>query len=299
MLTSWFGFLKSSSPFVRILFVVAVSVGVHFVVVLIRHLGTLLMTSEARPGLSRVRTIASLVTSFAMFTLYFFAVGLIFRELGISLKAYLASASILGLAIGFGSQGLVQDVVTGITLVFANLFDVGDMVEISGQTGIVQSLGMRFTVIENAFGARVYIPNRTIANVINYPNGYVRGIVDVTLADDPEVARQMVDALPSVVDSAFERFPGIFMTPPSMVGQIRTSSGKVYLRVKFRIWPGRGSAIEATLRPEMANALRRYDPAYADWMISVNYEIEKRANSLARRWGTRPKKPAARQPGGN
>ncbi len=63
----------------------------------------------------------------------------------LSLKTYLASASIMGLAIGFGSQGLVQDVVTGVTLVFSDLIDVGEMVEISGQTGIVRSIGMRFT----------------------------------------------------------------------------------------------------------------------------------------------------------
>src|SRR5690606_22150626 len=56
---------------------------------------------------------------------------------------YFASASVIALAIGFGSQGIVQDVVTGLTLIFSDLIDVGDMVEISGQSGVVRSISMR------------------------------------------------------------------------------------------------------------------------------------------------------------
>jgi small conductance mechanosensitive channel len=98
--------------------------------------------------------------------MYFVAVGLVLKEFGISLTAYFASATIIGLAVGFGSQGLVQDVVNGLTVVFSDLFDVGDMVEIAGQTGFVQKIGIRFTVLNNFMGAEVFIPNRTIANVV-------------------------------------------------------------------------------------------------------------------------------------
>src|SRR5687767_4431636 len=91
-------------------------------------------------------------------------------------------ASVLGLAIGFGSQGLVQDVVTGLTLIFSDLIDVGDLVEVSGQTGVVRGVTMRFVELENALGGTVFVPNRTISSVINYPRGYVRCFVDVTLA---------------------------------------------------------------------------------------------------------------------
>ena len=80
-------------------------------------------------------------------TLYFGALGLVLQELGVSLTAYLASASVLGLAIGFGSQGVVQDVVTGLTVILSDLFQVGDMVEIADKPGIVQSISMRFTTL--------------------------------------------------------------------------------------------------------------------------------------------------------
>jgi len=160
-----------SSP-VRILIVAVIMVGLHLLVILVRRLSNKWMSSKVSAKLSKSRTIGSLTASALVFLLYFSAFGIILSEFGVSLKAYLASASIMGLAIGFGSQGLVQDVVNGLTVVFSGLFDVGDMVEISGQTGTVKAFGMRFTVIENAFGAEVSIPNRTITNVVKYPRGY-------------------------------------------------------------------------------------------------------------------------------
>lgn len=80
------------------------------------------------------------------------------RDLGVSLTAYLASATILVLAIGFGSQGVVQDVVTRLTAILSDLFQVGDLVEISGPTALVQSISMRFTVLLNPYGPRLSSP---------------------------------------------------------------------------------------------------------------------------------------------
>jgi small-conductance mechanosensitive channel len=215
-------------------------------------------------------------SSIILFVTYFVAFGLILRELGLSLKAYLTSASIIGLAVGFGTQGIVQDVVTGVTMVFADLFDVGDMVEISGQTGIVRSVGMRFTELENSFGARVLIPNRTIGNVINYPKGYVRILVDITLPAESEPAQKVEARVSEVVSGAMEQYTGVLLAKPTLEGRIRTSSGKEFIRVKFRVWPGRGTAIEAGFRNELLGVIKRIVPEYEEWMVTVNYEIEKR-----------------------
>ncbi len=106
--------------------------------------------------------------------MYFFAVGLVLEEFGVNLTAYLASASIVALAISFGSQGLVQDMVIGVTLIFSDALDVGDMVEIAGTVvvvGRVEEVGLRFTKLINLFNQIVFIPNRTIANVSRFPLG--------------------------------------------------------------------------------------------------------------------------------
>lgn len=94
--------------FTGIAVMLAVVVGLHLVVVVVRRLSRKVMTMKTGAKLSKSKTIVSLATSVIVFSLYFTAIGLILRALGISLKAYLASASILGLAIGFGSQGLCR-----------------------------------------------------------------------------------------------------------------------------------------------------------------------------------------------
>jgi small conductance mechanosensitive channel len=264
----------------RILVIIAVVVGVHVAVLIIKAAGKRLMTAMPRRSFAKARSLLGLLTSIAIFILYFAAVGYVLKEFGVSLTAYLASASVLGLAVGFGSQGLVQDVVTGLTLIFSDLVDVDDMVEISGQTGIVQTIGMRFLVLKNHLGAEVFIPNRTITNVINYPRGYVRCLVDVTLSREPEIADRMEALVQSTVASAFEQFSGLFITEPSSEGRIKTSSGKVFLRIKFRIWPGRGTALETTLKQEIVQSLKELDAAYLDWMVTVNYEVEQKLGSV-------------------
>ena len=247
---------------------------------LLRRVGRPLAERRLSSRASKVATIVSLTSSIILFATYFVAFGLILRELGLSLKAYLTSASIIGLAVGFGTQGVVQDVVTGVTMVFADILDVGDMVEISGQTGLVRSVGMRFTELENSFGARILIPNRTIGNVINYPKGYIRALVDVDLPAESELAQKVEAKVSEVVSGALEQYPGILLAAPSIEGRVRTSSGKGFLRVKFRVWPGRGAAIESGLRNELLGLIKRIVPEYEDWMITVNYEIEKKHTTL-------------------
>jgi small conductance mechanosensitive channel len=250
---------------------------VHFAVVVIRRLSRAISSRERHRRYRKLRSVATLATSIAIFVLYFLAIGLILREFGVSLTAYLASASVLGLAIGFGSQGVVQDVVTGLTFIFSDLVDVGDLVEISGQTGIVRSISMRFVELQNALGASVFIPNRTINNVINYPRGYVRCIVDVTLRGDDEAKRAAEETALVLMKAAREQFAGILMTEPSNEGRKTLRSGKEILRIKFRIWPNRGQPIETSYVQELTAELKRQDPDYQQWMISVTYEVEKRA----------------------
>ena len=268
-------FQNISSP-KRVLLILLVAFGSHILVILVRAISERLMAKLSTSTYSKAKSVLSLVTSTLVSILYFGALGLILKEFGVPVAAYLASASVVGLAIGFGSQGIVQDVVTGITLIFSDLIDVEDMVEISGQTGIVRKIGLRFTVLENALGATVFIPNRTIANVINYPRGYVRCLTDIVLSRHPDVAAQMIERLTAIFSSTREQFPGIFITPPSIKGRIKTSTGKEFLRVKFRIWPGRGGTIETSVKREIIENLKQIDSTYADWMVTVDYEVEEK-----------------------
>jgi len=267
--------INSESLGGRILTIIFISVGAHILVIIIKRLSRFFFKSMAEKSGAKVMSAVSLLTSIIVFMIYFLAIGYILKSLGISLTAYMASASVIGLAVGFGSQGMVQDIVTGFTLIVSNLIDIGEMVEINGQIGIVHSIGMRFVVIRNAVGAEIYFPNRNINIVINYTKGYVKCVVDIRLPENPEVRSPFDDLVKKSVKSVYEKYPNILIGSPLKEKTVKTSTGKEYKRIIFRIWPGRGAPIESTFRQELIQELKTVDPGYADWMVSINYEIEK------------------------
>lgn len=264
----------------RIVLVLAIAAAAHICVLSIRHLAQRLLSAEAMLHWTKLRTIMGLLTSALVFTLYFAAVGLVLHEFGVSLTAYLASASVLGLAIGFGSQGVVQDVVTGLTVILTDLFQVGDLVEISGQTGLVQGITMRFTILLSPLGAQVYIPNRTLANVIVYPRGYVRCYADISLSAQQDTAEQMQKKVEAITRGFIQQFPGILRQKPEISAPDTMPSGRVFMRVKFRIWPGRSQPIENAYRQEIVQTLKTLDPGYAEWMVSINNEVSEKPVSV-------------------
>ena len=275
--------LPEDSAGLRILIFLAGAVAVHVIVIALRRATEFVVTLEQLERRPKVRSIVGLATSTAIFTIYFTAIGFALGELGISLKAYFASATVIGLAVGFGSQGLVQDIVTGLTLVFSDLIDIDDMVEISGQTGRVKSIGMRFVVLENTMGALVYIPNRSIGNVINYPKGYIRCLIDITLPESESGRKWIEEVCAERLVNVTEQHPGILLASPSIDGVRNTSRGKAYLRLKLRIWPGRGAPFETVFKAELVRAIQENDPAFTEWMITVLFETERSKPALKKR----------------
>jgi small conductance mechanosensitive channel len=278
---SWLGDL--SLPW-RLAVFAGLAIATHLLVIVVRQFANHVLLNQPARRHQKLRSIATLGTSAVVFTLYFLAIGLILREFGVSLTAYLASASVVGLAIGFGSQGIVQDVVTGLTFIFSDLVDVGDLVEVSGQTGIVKAITMRFVELENAMGALVFIPNRTISNVTNYPRGYIRCIVDITLRGD-EASRKAIEATAvRLMNLVGQQFPGILMSEPSSEGRIKFDAGKEILRIKFRIWPNREQPIEKTYFQELVAEITQLDPDYRPWMVAISYEVERRSARPTPSW---------------
>lgn len=237
-------FVADLPPVLRILIILLLAVLAHFGVRALRALGQWILTPRGDPKDAFARrfpkgaTIITIAVSALTFTFYFLAIGLIFKEFGISLTAYLASASVIGLAVGFGSQGLVQDVVIGLTLIFTDVLDVGDMVDISGQTGRIERIGLRFTTLVNLLEQRVYVPNRNITQINRYRNGYVRAYVDVQL---PEAVMpdEAVSRIPPIARGMRTQYEAIVLTEPEIMGVLTAEPGGWrFLRIKFRLWPG-------------------------------------------------------------
>jgi moderate conductance mechanosensitive channel len=271
-----------SSTITRLLLIVAVALMVHVLVKITRHLSEWIINkSQAQKSpfgfvaqQPKFVTLIHLIVSGVTFVIYFFAIGLILQEFGVNLTAYLASASVIGLAISFGSQGLVQDVVIGLTLIFSDAMDIGDMVEIAGAitvVGRVEEIGLRFTVLRNFFNQVVFIPNRTIANVSRFPQGGVYAYADIQIPAGADRDRA-VAAIRNVARGMWVQFGAIILTEPE-IGPVETAvdGGWDFVRVHFKIWPGQGGLIETTFRQQMVSAMKTFSPDYTDWQVAVTY----------------------------
>ena len=257
----------------HLLIIAAVAVAAHLVALGIRRLGRSLLKRRRSASESKVATLTGFATSSLIFVVYFAAIGFALQELGVSLTTYMASASVIGLAVSFGSQGIVQDVIQGVSLVVSDLLDVGDLVEIGGKVGIVQDVQMRFTVLVNFAGAYVYIPNRSITSVINYRAGAARAFLDVGLPASPDTWEEAEAAVSALAEAAYVQFPGILLLAPKSNGRLE-GGGRTWLRLKFRIWPGQGAVLEQNLAAAARLAMKALDPDYADWMVVVHYRAE-------------------------
>ena len=275
--------INTLPPAIRVLVIVLVAVGGHLLVLGARRMSEWVLTPAKAPGpiarelLQRrhpkVASITTLIVSAFAFGFYFVALGLVLNEFRVSLTAYLATASVVGLAVAFGLQGLVQDVVIGITLIFSDAFDVGDVVELSGQVGRVESIGLRFTTLVNLQGQHVYVPNRTIGMVARFLGATVRAYVDVQLPgeDSDDRARRIVERIAKAMRA---QHGAILLTDPEVSEPLDAGAGEWrFLRVKFRIWPGQGWLLETTLRQRLLTALRELDPAYQEWMITITQRV--------------------------
>ncbi|MFC1580338.1 mechanosensitive ion channel family protein [Thermodesulfobacteriota bacterium] len=277
-------FFISYHPAIRILIIILLSIVAHFIVRELRHLTQWTLARKGEEGTSTKEhlarshpRLASLVTIFVSavtFTIYFMAIGLILKEFNVSLTTYLASASVIGLAIGFGSQGLVQDVVTGLTLIFSEVLNIQDFVEISGQVGKVERIGLRFTTLVNLHGQRIYVPNRTIGIIGRFRKGYIRAYVDVQVTE--KIDEKWVAAeIESIAGGMESQHKSIILAEPENLGIKTAGKGQWrYLRIKFRLWPGQGPLVEGPFKQRVISAMKIRDPDYSDWMVTVTYMTE-------------------------
>ncbi|MFZ0390998.1 MAG: mechanosensitive ion channel domain-containing protein [Calditrichia bacterium] len=269
---------------VRILIIVVLAVLAHLLVRWIRFFSQRLLNLKVGNDTEaieifareypRYATLITILVSALTFAIYFLAVGLILKEFEISLSTYLASATVIGLAIGFGLQGFVQDVVIGLTLIFSDLLNIGEVVEISGQIGRVESIGLRFSTIVNFHGQKIHIPNRNIAIISRYRKGAIRAYADIQLPDGTDHT-EIVDRIQEIATAMYRQHQLIILSQPENFGIKQPREGVwYYVRIKFRIWPGQNSIIETTFKQRVVAYMKKSYPDYADWMVVITYRVE-------------------------
>lgn len=214
--------------------------------------------SEGRAG--RLRTLHGLLRSATGYSLLFLFGTLIIDAMGFEklLPTALTAAGVLGVGVGFGSQKLVRDVLSGFFLIVDNVFVVGDMVSIGGITGQVQDMGMRMTRILDSTGRLYIMANGDIGTVTNLSRHPVQDYIEVNIAATADLNR----VIGTIRDAGAQLFsePGHrLLAAPTAVGITAFSAASITVRVAVVSDPGHLPDEQMRVRGAMRGALLAAD----------------------------------------
>ena len=137
----------------------------------------------------RTETLALIVETTLRVVILTGAFLMVLKQVGIEIGPLLAGAGVIGLAVGFGAQSLVKDVIGGFFILFENHMNVGDVVKISGVAGLVESINLRVTVLRDLEGKVHIVPNGEIGVVTNMTKEYSRAVLEIGVAYKENVDR--------------------------------------------------------------------------------------------------------------
>ncbi|GAB3376054.1 mechanosensitive ion channel family protein [Amycolatopsis echigonensis] len=204
----------------------------------------------------RAKTIGSVLKSMATFLIYGLAVILVLGELGINLAPIIASAGIVGVALGFGAQNLVKDFLSGMFMMIEDQYGVGDVVDIGSATGTVEAVGLRITTLRDMKGTVWYVRNGEVLRVGNSSQGFAYAVVDVPLSYSADVDRA-TEVLTGAATKAVEAdaLSANVLEPPEMLGVEQVTPEGIVLRLTVKVRPGKQWAVQRKLRGQLLGAL--------------------------------------------
>lgn len=214
-------------------------IAIFIVYIIVRNIGQKIIKTtfnrmSNRKGMSnfRAKTLETLVVSVFTYALIFMAFVAVFGLFSIDIRGLLAGAGIVGLAIGFGAQGLVNDVVTGFFILLEKQLDVGDYITTGAFTGIVEDVELRTTKVRGFDGTLHYIPNRLITSVSNHSRGNMRALVDFNVPSTPKVE----EALEIIKEECFilQKEEPAILEGPNVLPVLDPESGTTKLRILAR-----------------------------------------------------------------
>lgn len=212
------------------------------------------MRSPINHSERRQKTILKLLQSVLSYLVYFSAIMGILSALDIQIAGLLAGAGIAGLAIGFGAQSLVKDVITGFFIIFEDQFGVGDYIQISGAEGTVLEIGLRTTKVKGNAGEQFIIPNGSITNVKNYSINHSKFMIDMQLNIDADIekAEKLITAY---LEQLPQQHPALTNTPV-FLGVQNIADGEVTVRIIAETLPLKQWEIARTIRQEVKELLQ-------------------------------------------
>jgi len=179
---------------------------------------------------------------------------LILENFNVSIKTILAVAGIGGLAIGFGAQSLIRDVIAGLFLIIEDQLSVGDYVTIDGRSGIVKEMGIKTIKIQDYNGSVHIIPNGSIGAITNWSRHNSKAIVDVKLNTKMSYD-EVSQKLKEVFEKIEKEFEDDIVTPPQILGIVDTNWIEYTLRIVTETKPLKHWDVEREMRKKIIEKL--------------------------------------------
>jgi small conductance mechanosensitive channel len=203
----------------------------------------------------RAATLGGILTSLVTVVVGFIAILMLLRELSIDVVPILTGAGIAGLAIGFGAQNLVRDVISGFFLILEDQVRIGDLARINGVAGTVEQINLRTIVLRDGEGAVQVFPNGTITALANLSKQYAYAIVDMRVAYTENLDRVL--GTMREVGASMERdqiWGPLVLAPLEIVGIESLDGGAATIRVKFKTTPLNQAKVANELRRRLMGA---------------------------------------------
>jgi len=205
-----------------------------------------------RKKLSRSETLAPFLNSIFSFFIYFIVTTIILKKIGIDTTPIIASAGVLGLAIGFGAQAIVKDFISGIFILLDGTISVGDVISIDSHTGTVESMNLRHIQLRKFNGELWTIPNGQIANFGNYNKEWSRAVVQVDLAYEQNIEKGMKE-LENIGNDWAQKNADIILEPPAVQGVLSLGASGITIRLVIKVKPLAHWGAERELRRLIKN----------------------------------------------
>jgi small conductance mechanosensitive channel len=213
-----------------------------------KYVGTA-RTAPAPELAKRARTLADLMGNVFRAAVVAIAGIAVLGDLGVNTTPILTSAGILGLAVGFGAQTLVKDVISGFFLILENQVRVGDVAEINGTGGLVEAITLRTLVLRDARGARIVFPCGSISTLANLTKDYAYAVLDILVHqrhDTDQVIKVIQDTGKTVeTDAAFKTS---ILAPLEVNGIENIGDSGITIRVRMKTVPQRQWDVARELR---------------------------------------------------
>jgi small conductance mechanosensitive channel len=204
----------------------------------------------------RASTLGGILTSLVTVTVWFVALLMLLRELSIDVVPILTGAGIAGLAIGFGAQNLVRDVISGFFLILEDQVRIGDSARINGITGTVEQINLRTIVLRDAEGAVQVFPNGTVTALANLSKQFAFAVVDVRVLYSENLDR--VFGTIREVGASMQNEPkwsAVIVAPIDIAGVVSIADGFATVSSKFKTLPLNQGRVANELRRRLLGTL--------------------------------------------